>query len=78
MQVEKEQKQYQLASKINIIEQLNNKNIISQDYELEIERLQTTCYTLTRKQELMEDKQKDFETYKRTLISNEILVKNKT
>lgn len=42
----KEATAHKLASQINIIEQLNATNVKQQNYEIEIERLQTTCAAL--------------------------------
>lgn len=40
---------------------MNGQNIKKQDYEIEIERLQTTCKTLTSKASLIDDLSKDLE-----------------
>lgn len=55
---------HKLASQINIVEQLNGQNIKWQDYEIEIERLQTTCRALNSKANLVEDMGKDLEMQK--------------
>lgn len=51
--------EHKLASQINIIEQLNGQNIKWQNQEIEIERLQTTCNTLSSKVVLSSDLKTD-------------------
>lgn len=40
---------------ITIIEELNGQEIITQDKDIEIERLKTTCFTLNNKVSVTED-----------------------
>ena len=42
---------------ITIIEELNGQEIVSQDKDIEIERLKTTCFTLNNKVSVTEDVQ---------------------
>jgi hypothetical protein len=55
---------HKIASQINIIEQLNGQNIKYQDYEIEIERLQTTCNTMSLKLAMTQDIKRDLQSYK--------------
>ena len=48
-------------------EELNSRSIMSQDKDIEIERLQTTCYTLNNKVAVTDDLNREIEVLKRRL-----------
>ena len=54
-------------SQIKIIEELNGQEIISQDKDIEIERLQTTCQSLNNRLRILEDRRADNEVLKKRL-----------
>ena len=56
---------------INIIKELNGKEIISQDKDIEIERLKTTCFNLNNKAVVADDLQNDIEILKTRLHESE-------
>ena len=79
---EAHQRNHQLASQIQLIEELNGQNIYEQDKDVEIERLQTTCHTLNQKVFLLEDVRKEMVVIKnrkdeqeraRDLLEEEVL-----
>ena len=42
-------------AQINIMQEINGKELEAQDKDVEIERLQTTCYSLNNKASIAED-----------------------
>jgi hypothetical protein len=56
---------------MNIIKELNGKEIVSQDKDIEIERLKTTCFNLNNKAIVSEDLQKDIEIMRARLQESE-------
>ena len=58
-------------SQIKIIEELNGQEIISQDKDIEIERLQTTCQSLNNRLRILEDRRADNEVLKKRLAESE-------
>ena len=56
---------------INIIKELNGKEIKAQDKDIEIERLKTTCFNLNNKAIVAEDLQRDLELMKKRLEESE-------
>ena len=58
-------------SQIQIIEELNGQAIATQDKDIEIERLQTTCYSLNNKASVTDDLHQEVEVLKRRLRESE-------
>jgi hypothetical protein len=58
-------------SQIRIIQEVNGQEIIDQDKDIEIERLQTTCASLNNKASVAEDLAMEIETMKRRLAYSE-------
>lgn len=58
---------------IQIIAELNGKDIITQDKDIEIERLQTTCVTLNNRVTITEDLQSNIEVLQRRLADSEAI-----
>ena len=58
-------------SQIQIISELNGQDIKSQDKDIEIERLQTTCFNLNNKVSVTEDLLQECEILKRRLAESE-------
>ena len=58
-------------SQIKIIEELNGHEIVSQDKDIEIERLQTTCQSLNNRLRILEDRRADNEVLKKRLAESE-------
>lgn len=58
-------------SQINIIEELNGKEIISQEKDIEIERLTTTCQNLSSRLNVYQDRQSDNDMLKKRLLESE-------
>ena len=56
---------------IKIIEELNGQDIVSQDKDIEIERLQTTCQSLNNRLRVLEDRRADNEVLKKRLAESE-------
>jgi len=56
---------------VNIIKELNGKEIKAQDKDIEIERLKTTCFNLNNKAIVSEDLLKDIEILKARLQESE-------
>ena len=56
---------------VNIIKELNGKAIASQDKDIEIERLKTTCFNLNNKAMVASDLQKDLEIMQARLAESE-------
>lgn len=61
------------TSEIGIIQELNGKQIKSQDKDIEIERLKTTCYSLNNKASIVEDQALEIENLKRRLQESETI-----
>ena len=56
---------------INIIKELNGKEIRAQDKDIEIERLKTTCFNLNNKATVAEDLQRDLKIMQQRLAESE-------
>ena len=61
---------------ITIIEELNGQEIVSQDKDIEIERLQTTCFTLNNKLSVTEAVQQENAILRKRLQENEQIRQN--
>ena len=61
---------------ITIIEELNGQEITSQDKDIEIERLKTTCFTLNNKVSVTEDVQQENAILRKRLSENEQIRQN--
>ena len=60
-------------SNIGIVSELNGKFVANQDKDIEIERLQTTCYSLNNKASVAEDQAQEIENLKRRLKEAEAI-----
>jgi hypothetical protein len=60
-------------SNIGIVSELNGKFVANQDKDIEIERLQTTCYSLNNKASVAEDQALEIENLKRRLKEAEAI-----
>lgn len=56
---------------VNIIKELNGKEIKAQDKDIEIERLKTTCFNLNNKAIVAEDLQRDLQIMQTRLAESE-------
>ena len=59
------------VSQMAMVEELNSQQIRNQDKDIEIERLQTTCYTLNNKVSVTDDHHKEIEVLNRRLQESE-------
>ena len=58
-------------TQLNIIEELNGQEISDQNKDIEIERLQTTCYSLNNKASVTDDLHQEVEVLNRRLAESE-------
>lgn len=55
------------VNNFNIVREVNGKEIVNQDKDIEIERLKTTCYNLNHKASIAEDLKTENEMLKRRI-----------
>ena len=56
---------------LNVVEEVNNREIDNQDKDIEIERLMTTCQQLNQRVAINDDLMQQLETLKEQLSVNE-------